>query len=77
MLERVFRENIQDEETATLLWNEYIRLCLHARSEELRSKMLMDFLDRLGVPRTAVERGGPSAVAQVVNIIRNSPDLGV
>ena len=75
-LQRLFQENVEDEETAQLIWMEYFRLCLHARSEELRSKMLMDLLDRLGAPRVSAA-DGPTALAQVVNIIRNSPDLGV
>lgn len=76
MLQRLFQEKIEDEGTALLLWTEYTRLCLYAKSEDLRAKMLIDLMDRMGLPRTTSDHS-PAAVAQVVNIIRNSPDLGV
>jgi|SRR5215831_5831465 len=77
MVKRLFAMQVEDPEVAKAVWDEYFRLCLHARSEELRAKMLMDMLDRTGVPRDTSGSHSPAAVAQVVNIIRNSPELGV
>lgn len=74
---RLFNENINSDEVANSIWAEYMRLALHARSEELRAKLLGDLLDRVGLPRQSGGEHSPSAVAQVVNIIRNSPELGV
>lgn len=76
-VKKAWLETSEDNELAQAVLEEYMRLCLHARSEDLRAKMLMDLLDRAGVPRQTEGSHGASAVAQVVNIIRNSPELGV
>src|SRR5262252_8748491 len=75
LVKALWKEHVDDPEVAKAIWDEYLRLCLHARSEELRAKMLMDMLDRTGVPRDTSGNHSPAAVAQVVNIIRNSPEL--
>lgn len=75
-LQALFEEEMGDQGVAQQIWAEYLRLCLHARSEELRSNMLKDLLDRCGLARgQAGDRN--TAVAQVINIIRGSPELGV
>jgi len=73
----LWQQQVDKPEVAEAIWAEYLRLCLHARSEDLRAKLLMDMLDRVGVPRDTSGGHAPAAVAQVVNIIRNSPELGV